>query len=76
MSEGASAPGLKRVLGETDAAWLVAGSMIGSGIFITPGLVAGNLPGMAWTLSAWLLGGLVALMGAAIIVRTPSGSWR
>lgn len=66
MSEGASAPGLKRVLGETDAAWLVAGSMIGSGIFITPGLVAGSLPGMAWTLSAWLLGGLVALMGAAV----------
>lgn len=57
---------LKRVLGAGDAAWLVAGNMIGAGIFYTPGLVAGRLPGMVWPLAAWALGGLLALFGAAV----------
>jgi APA family basic amino acid/polyamine antiporter len=56
---------LKRVLGRVDAAWLVAGNMVGAGIFVTPGLVAGQLPGPAWCLVAWLLGGVLALAGAA-----------
>jgi APA family basic amino acid/polyamine antiporter len=58
--------GLKRVLGAGDAAWLVAGNMIGAGIFITPGIVAGYLPGVVWPLVAWLLGGVLALCGAAV----------
>ena len=58
--------GLKRVLSAVDASWIVAGSMIGAGIFITPGLVVGHLPGVAWPLLAWLLGGVVALCGAAV----------
>lgn len=57
---------LKRVLGSTDAAWLVAGNMIGAGIFITPGLVAGTLPGTLWPLVVWALGGVLALAGAAV----------
>jgi APA family basic amino acid/polyamine antiporter len=57
---------LKRVLTAADAAWLVAGSMIGTGIFITPGIVADSLPGVAWPLAAWLVGGLVSLCGAAV----------
>lgn len=57
---------LRRVLGSSDAAWLVAGNMIGAGIFYTPGLVAGWLPGGSWPLVAWLLGGLCALCGAAV----------
>lgn len=61
-----SVPGLKRVLGPVDAAWLVAGNMIGAGIFYTPGLVAGQLPGLVWPLAAWTAGGLLALCGAAV----------
>ncbi len=57
---------LKRVLGPVDAAWLVAGNMIGAGIFYTPGLVAAELPGPLWPLGAWALGGLLALCGAAV----------
>lgn len=57
---------LKRVLGPVDAAWLVAGNMIGAGIFYTPGLVAAHLPGLLWPLAAWTLGGLLALCGAAV----------
>lgn len=56
---------LSRVLGRTDAAWLVAGNMIGAGIFITPGLIAERLQG-GWSLVAWLVGGLFALAGAAV----------
>ncbi len=57
---------LKRVLGSADAAWLVAGNMVGAGIFITPGLVAGHLPGTLWPLMAWVLGGVLSLCGAAV----------
>ena len=57
--------GLKRVLGPVDAGWIVAGSMVGAGIFITPGFVAAHLPG-AWPLAAWLIGGIVAICGAAV----------
>jgi len=57
---------LKRVLGAGDAGFLVAGNMIGAGIFVTPGLVAAHLPGAVWQLSAWVGGGLLALAGAAV----------
>ena len=57
---------LRRVLGGVDAAWLVAGNMVGAGIFVTPGIVARHLPGAAWSLAAWFLGGLLALAGAAV----------
>jgi len=57
---------LKRVLGPVDAAWLVAGNMIGAGIFFMPGIVAALLPGLAAPLLAWACGGALALLGAAI----------
>lgn len=57
---------LKRELGPAAVASLVAGNMIGAGIFMTPGLVVDLLPGMAWPLAAWILGGFLALCGAAI----------
>ena len=54
------------MLTTADAAWLVAGNMVGAGIFVTPGLVAAQLPSPAWILLAWLLGGFISLAGAAI----------
>jgi APA family basic amino acid/polyamine antiporter len=57
---------LRRVLTTTDATWLVAGNMIGAGIFFTPGAVAGQLPGMVFPLLAWVAGGVLALAGAAV----------
>jgi len=54
------------VLTTGDAAWLVAGNMIGAGIFFTPGDVARQLPGTLGPLAAWILGGALALAGAAI----------
>ena len=58
--------GLKRVLGTADASWIVAGNMIGAGIFVMPGQVARHLPGAAWILAAWIIGGLLALAGAMV----------
>lgn len=54
-----------RVLGPLAAFGLVAGSMIGIGIFIYPPLVAKNLGDPALVLAIWGFGGLVALAGAS-----------
>ena len=52
------------VLDLRDAIGLIVGIVIGAGIFKTPSLVAANAGG-AWTmLAAWLLGGIVSLIGA------------
>ena len=55
---------LRRVLGVWDAAALMVGVMIGSGIFATPPIVAGYVPNPAGMLGIWALGGLAALCGA------------
>ena len=43
---------------------LVVSSVIGAGIFLTPGTVADLLPAPGWTLAAWFVGGLLSLAGA------------
>lgn len=55
---------LRRTLSLNDAAMLVVSSVIGVGIFLTPGSVAELLPNPHWFLAAWLVGGLLALAGA------------
>jgi APA family basic amino acid/polyamine antiporter len=55
---------LRRALGVFDATMLVVGGIIGSGIFITPYLVAQRLPSGPWILAAWAFGGVIALAGA------------
>jgi APA family basic amino acid/polyamine antiporter len=57
---------LARRLGLFDATMIVMGGIIGSGIFINPYLVAQQLRTPALILSAWALGGLVALSGGFI----------
>ena len=51
---------LKRVLRLPDAVFLVVASVIGSGIFLTPGAVAALLPHPGWILAAWLALNLTA----------------
>lgn len=60
----AEAPALKRSLGLVDATMLVVSSVIGVGIFFTPGAVAQALPHRGWFFAAWLAGGLLSLAGA------------
>lgn len=54
----------RRVLRPFDATMVVIGGIIGSGIFINPRLVAQALDSTLLVLTAWIVGGLVALCGA------------
>lgn len=55
---------LVRELTLLDATLLCVSSVIGVGIFLTPGSVAELLPHPGLFLAAWLIGGLLSLMGA------------
>ena len=55
---------LPRVLKLRDATMLVVSSVIGVGIFLTPGDVAKEFPSPSAFFFAWLLGGALALAGA------------
>jgi basic amino acid/polyamine antiporter, APA family len=55
---------LHRELGLLDATMVVAGSVIGVGIFTSTGIVAAVLPDPVLLLAAWVLGGVLSLAGA------------
>lgn len=56
--------GIVRVIGGMAGFAIVAGSMLGIGIFLSPPIVAANT-GSAWSFfGVWLLGGLISLAGA------------
>ncbi len=57
-------PDLKRSLSLFDLTMIAIGSSIGSGIFLTPALVARQLDSPLWILGAWTVGGVMALCGA------------
>lgn len=61
MSENSK---LHRVLGLTDATLLVAGSMIGSGIFLVSADMARDLGASGWLLLAWLVTGVITMAAA------------
>jgi APA family basic amino acid/polyamine antiporter len=58
-----------RVIGPVGSVAVVAGSMLGIGIFLTPPLVAAAAPSAAWFYGLWLAGGLVALSGAMVYAQ-------
>ena len=53
-----------RALSLTDAVMLVAGSMIGSGIFIVSADIARTLDSPFWLLFGWAATGVITLLGA------------
>ena len=55
---------LVRGLNLFDATTLVIGSMIGSGIFIVPSLMAGYIPSPGLILLLWVIGGVLTICGA------------
>ena len=55
--------GLIRRLGVFDSSMIVIGVVVGSGIFMTSGLMAESLPSPSLLLLAWIVGGLHALAG-------------
>ena len=46
-----------------DATLLVVGSVIGSGIFLTSGIIAEVLPHPGWILFVWALGSVLTVFG-------------
>ncbi|HEY3674472.1 MAG TPA: amino acid permease [Candidatus Tumulicola sp.] len=73
MTQRVAAPARK--LGLIEIALLVVGSIIGSGIFRTPAVVAQRIHVPAAILFAWVVGGVIALFGAFVLgelaVRRP-----
>ena len=65
---------LARRLGLFDITMIVMGGIIGAGIFITPYIVAQQVPSTILILGAWAFGGLVALAGAFIYAELSSQS--
>lgn len=55
---------LKRRLGLFDSAMIVAGVMIGSGIFIVPAEMARTIQSPGWLLIAWVLTGVLTISAA------------
>ncbi|NOS99596.1 MAG: APC family permease [Phycisphaerales bacterium] len=56
--------GLSRELGLLDTTMIVAGSMIGSGVFIVSADMARYLGGSGWLMLGWLVTGLITIGGA------------
>ena len=56
--------GLLRRLNLIDSSLLVVGGVLGSGIFMTTGLIAQSVPSPGPILLVWLAGGLITLCGA------------
>jgi APA family basic amino acid/polyamine antiporter len=59
-----SNPEFVKAMTLTDATMLVAGSMIGSGIFIVSASMSRTLGSPFWLLLAWIVTGIITLLGA------------
>lgn len=59
-------PELARRLGLFDATMIVMGGIVGSGIFMNPYVVARQVHSAALILGVWIIGGVIALLGAFI----------
>lgn len=57
-------PTFQQKLGVFDATMLVAGTMIGSGIFLVSADIARDVGSSGWLLAVWILTGVMTLMGA------------
>ncbi|MFH1618940.1 MAG: amino acid permease [bacterium] len=57
-------PSFKPTLGLLDATMIVAGSMIGSGIFIVSGDMARNVGSAGWLISVWIVTGFMTVAAA------------
>ena len=64
MEQQTKQQGLTRTLGLKDATMMVAGSMIGSGIFIVSADMSRNVGGTGWLLLLWLISGVITVMAA------------
>ncbi|HXD48350.1 MAG TPA: amino acid permease, partial [Gemmatimonadaceae bacterium] len=59
-------PTFAKRLGAFDATMIVMGGIIGAGIFVNPSVVARQVHTPALVLGAWVIGGVIALIGAFV----------
>jgi APA family basic amino acid/polyamine antiporter len=64
MSKDTTQPKLKHELGLLDGTMLVAGSMIGSGIFIVSADITRNVGSAGWLIAVWIITGFMTLTAA------------
>jgi APA family basic amino acid/polyamine antiporter len=64
MPTPSSSSSYLRRLGVFDTTMIVIGGIIGAGIFLNPAIVAQRVHSSAFILTAWIIGGAVALVGA------------
>ncbi len=64
MKEDSKQPQMKHELGLLDGTMLVAGSMIGSGIFIVSADITRNMGSAGWLIAVWLITGFMTLTAA------------
>jgi APA family basic amino acid/polyamine antiporter len=64
MNEESKQPQMKHELGLLDGTMLVAGSMIGSGIFIVSADITRNVGSAGWLIVVWLITGFMTLTAA------------
>jgi APA family basic amino acid/polyamine antiporter len=64
MKEDLKQPQMKHELGLLDGTMLVAGSMIGSGIFIVSADITRNVGSAGWLIAVWLITGFMTLTAA------------
>lgn len=62
-------PALVRGLSLFDATTLIVGTVIGSGIFVAPSIMAGYVESPVLHLGLWLVGGLLTLAGALAVAE-------
>jgi APA family basic amino acid/polyamine antiporter len=66
LKDATPEPSLARRLGPFDATMIVMGGIIGAGIFVNPSVVARQVHTPLLVLGAWLIGGVIALIGAFV----------
>lgn len=64
MSDSQVGPASRRRLGVPTLVAIVVANMIGAGVFTTSGFALADLGSPSWVMLAWLLGGVLALLGA------------
>jgi len=64
MSTSGDSGGFRQRLGLFDCSMLIAGTMIGSGIFIVSSEMARDVGSTGWLLVVWLVSGLMTILGA------------
>ena len=71
ITKPAAGQNLSRSLGLFDSTMIVAGSMIGSGIFIVAGEMAREIGSSGWLMLSWVLAGVLTVAAAAAMEETP-----